>query len=123
MADKYEPGMEFRSWTSVPSLTANQGGILPLIGMLMSAMKSPSAPPDGGVAPPGGMGPGMVPPNPGMVPPNGGQPQMPSMGAQPPAVPNAPSASATPAYADPNAYMQGNQGVMKIISSLFGMGK
>jgi len=115
MADKYEPGQEFRSWTQVPSLTANQGGVLPLIGMLMSAMKGPSAPPDGGVAPPGAVGPGMVPPN-------GGQPQMPSTSAPPPAAPAVPSASATPAYADPNAYMQGNSSVMKIISSLFGMG-
>jgi len=114
MADKYEPGQEFRSWTQVPSLTANQGGVLPLIGMLMSAMKGPSATPDGGVAPPGGVGPGMVPPN-------GGQPPMPAMGAPAPSVPGAPSASATPAYADPNAYMQGNSNVMKIISSLFGM--
>jgi hypothetical protein len=111
MADKYEPGQEFRSWTQVPSLTANQGGILPLVGMLISAMKGPSAPPDGGVVPPGGMGPGMVPPN-------GGQPQMPAMGPQ---APTAPSASTLPAYSDPNAYMQGNSGVMKIISSLFGM--
>ena len=113
MADKYEPGQEFRSWTQVPSLTANQGGILPLVGMLISAMKGPSAPPDGGVVPPGGMGPGMVPPN-------GGQPPMPAMGPQ---APTAPSASTLPAFSDPNAYMQGNSGVMKIISSLFGMGK
>lgn len=123
MADKYEPGQEFRTWTSVPSLTANQGGILPLIGMLMSAMKGPSEPPDGGVAPPSAVGPGMVPPNPGMVPPNSGQPPMPAMGPQAPAAPSTPSTSTAPAYADPNAYMQSNQGVMKIISSLFGMGQ
>lgn len=110
MADKYEPGQEFRSWTQVPSLTANQGGILPLVGMLLSAMQNKNAAPDGAMPPPGAVGPGMVPPTGGMPPTVG----------QPPAVSSAPS---TPAYSDPNAYMQGNQGVLKIISSLFGMGQ
>jgi hypothetical protein len=116
MADKYEPGQEFRTWTQVPSLTANQGGILPLIGMFMSAMKGKDsgATPDGAMPPPNAT-------DPGMVPPNGGQPPM--AGSPPLMAPAAPSAPATPAYADPNAYMQGNSGVMKIISSLFGMGR
>jgi len=79
MADKATPGMEFASWTSLPSITETmasmqRGGpkspLLMAAGKLLEQFNSPDQTPDGAVPAPNTMGQGLNYPNKQAIDPN-----------------------------------------------------